>query len=174
MKQSVKLGLKIGKSSSLLVSAFSDADWAGCLEDRRSTGGFAVFLGSNLVSWSARKQATVSRSSTEAEYKALANATAELMWVQTLLQELGIQAPRAAKIWCDNIGAKYLSANPVFHARTKHIEVDYHFVRERVARKLLDVEFASSKDQVADGFTKPLPVQQMEMFKNNLNLSSSD
>jgi hypothetical protein len=88
--------------------------------------------------------------------------------------ELGIHAPRAAKLWCDNIGAKYLSANPVFHARTKHIEVDYHFVRERVARKLLDIEFVSTKDQVADGFTKPLPVHQLEMFKNNLNLVRSD
>jgi hypothetical protein len=93
------------------------------------------------VSWSARKQATVSRSSTEAEYKALANATAEVMWIQTLLMELGVRAPRAAKLWCDNIGAKYLSANPVFHARTKHIEVDFHFVRERVARKLLDIGY---------------------------------
>jgi hypothetical protein len=79
----------------------------------------------------------VSRSSTEAEYKALANATAEIMWTHALLHELGVQVPRAAKVWCDNIGAKYLSANHVFHARTKHIEVDYHFVRERVARKLL-------------------------------------
>jgi histone deacetylase 1/2 len=133
--------LKISKSHSLLVSAFSDADWAGCLDDRHSTGGFVVFLGTNLVSWSARKQATVSRSSTEAEYKALANATAEVMWIQTLLMELGVRAPRAAKLWCDNIGAKYLSANPVFHARTKHIEVDFHFVRERVARKLLDIGY---------------------------------
>jgi histone deacetylase 1/2 len=174
LKQTTNIGLKIGRSSSLLVSAFSDADWAGCLDDRRSTGGFAVFLGSNLVSWSARKQATVSRSSTEAEYKALANATAEVMWIQTLLMELGIPAPRAAKLWCDNIGAKYLSANPVFHARTKHIEVDYHFVRERVARKLLDIEFVSTKDQVADGFTKPLLVRQLEMFKSNLNLMRSD
>ena len=131
-------------------------------------------MGKNLVSWSARKQATISRSSTEAEYKAVADATAEVMWIQTLLIELGVEAPRAAKLWCDNIGAKYLSANPVFHARTKHIEVDYHFVRERVARKLLDIEYISTKEQVADGFTKPLTVRQQELFKHNLNLGRLD
>lgn len=166
----VSLGLKINRSASTLISAFSDADWAGCVDDRRSTGGFAVFLGSNLVSWSARKQATVSRSSTEAEYKALANATAEVMWIRKLLDEIGIKQPNAARLWCDNLGATYLSANPVFHARTKHIEIDFHFVREQVAQKLLDIRFISTDDQVADGFTKALPVRRLEMFKNNLNL----
>ena len=90
-----------------------------------------MFLGSNLISWSARKQATVSRSSTEAEYKALANATAEVIWVQNMLTELGVPHPQAASLWCDNLGATYLFANPIFHANTKHIEIEYHFVREK-------------------------------------------
>jgi hypothetical protein len=127
-------------------------------------------LGSNLVSWSARKQPTISRSSIEAEYKAMTNATTEIMWLQTLLQELNIKSPQVAKLWCDNIGEKYLSANHVFHAQTKHIEVDYHFVRERVARKLLGIDFVSSRDQIADEFTKALPMRQFKMFKHNLNL----
>jgi histone deacetylase 1/2 len=170
LQGTISLGLRIRKSTSILLSAFSDADWAGCPDDRRSTGGFAVFFGSNLISWSARKQATVSRSSNEAEYKALANATAEVIWVQTLLKELGVPQPRAACLWCDNIGATYLSANPVFHARTKHIEVDYHFVRERVARRLLDIRFIPSGDQLADGFTKSLSSRLLEAFRRNLNL----
>jgi hypothetical protein len=170
LQHTIGMGLRIRKSLSTLVGAFSDADWAGCSDDRRSTGGFAVFLGSNLISWTARKQATVSRSSTEAEYKSLANATAEVMWVQTLLKELGVKGPKFARLWCDNLGATYLSANPVFHARTKHIEVDFHFVREKVAQGLLQIRFISTKDQVADGFTKPIPVKELERFRHNLNL----
>jgi histone deacetylase 1/2 len=161
LRGTISLGLRLSRSSSTIISAFSDADWAGCPDDRRSTGGFAVYLGSNLISWNARKQATVSRSSTEAEYKSLANATAEVMWLQTLLDELGVAQSKTAVLWCDNIGVTYLSANPVFHARTKHIEVDYHFVRERVAQKLLDIRFISSGDQVADGFTKSLSTRQL-------------
>ena len=103
VKGTVNLGLQIRRSRSMLVSSFSDANWAGCVDDRRSTGGFAVFLGENLVSWTARKQPTVSRSSTEAEYKALANATAEMIWVQKLLTELGVAHPPRALLWCDNI-----------------------------------------------------------------------
>ncbi|WVZ64535.1 hypothetical protein U9M48_014036 [Paspalum notatum var. saurae] len=150
VKGTISYGLKLQKSPSMLVSAFSDADWAGSLDDRRSTSGFFVFLGTNLVSWSARKQATVSRSSTEAEYKAMANATAEVIWIQTLLKELDLPSPRAARLWCDNLGATYLSSNLVFHARTKHIELDYHFVRERVVEKLLDIDIISTRDQLAD------------------------
>ena len=77
---------------------------------------------------------------------------------------------KAPCLWCDNLGATYLSANPVFHARTKHIEIDFHFVRERVAQKQLDIRFIHSRDQIADGFTKPLPTRSFEAFKYNLNL----
>ena len=129
-----------------------------------------MFFGPNLISWKARKQATVSRSSTEAEYKAVADATTEIIWVEALLRELGVKLKQRPCLWCDNLGATYLSTNLVFHARTKHIEIDFHFVRERVANKLLDIRFISSKDQVADGFTKALPVKSLETFRSNLNL----
>jgi hypothetical protein len=171
IKQCVQLGLNIHRSTSTLVSAFSDADWAGSIDDRKSIGGFAVYLGSNLISWQAKKQPTVSRSSTEAEYKALANATIEMMWVQSLLQELGVKSPPMAKLWCDNIGAKYLTTNPVFHGRMKHVEIDYHFMRERISQKLLEIAYISSGDQVADGFTKALSIRLQENFKYNLNLT---
>jgi hypothetical protein len=81
-------------------------------------------------------------------------------------------SPRAVRLWCDNIGAKYLSSNTVFHGRSKHIEVDYHFVRERVSRKLLNIDFVSSRDLVADGFTMALSVRQLENFNKNLNLEA--
>jgi hypothetical protein len=113
----------------------------------------------------------VSRSSTEAEYKALANATTELIWVEALICELGVSLKEKPCLWCDNLGATFLSANPVFYARTKHIEIDFYFVRERVARKQLDVRFISSKDQIADGFTKTLCSKKLDEFKRNLNLS---
>ncbi|GJR54038.1 retrovirus-related pol polyprotein from transposon TNT 1-94 [Tanacetum coccineum] len=116
------------------LEALSDADWARDSEDQRSTGGFAIYLGSNLISWTAHKQRTVSRSFTKAEYKALSNTVAELTWLQALLNKLGIRSSSTPILWCDNLGSTYLSANLIFHARTKHVEIDYHFVREKVAQ----------------------------------------
>jgi histone deacetylase 1/2 len=176
VKGTINTGLQFRRSPSTGISVFTDADWAGYVDDRRSTGGFAIFVGPNLISWSSKKQPTVSRSSTEAEYKALANGTAEAMWVESLLKELGVKQQRSPILWCDNLGATYLTANPVFHARTKHIEIDFHFVRERVAAGALQVRFISSGDQLADVFTKPATQQMLSRFKTNLNLfcTSSD
>jgi histone deacetylase 1/2 len=164
------LGLRFVKTGSHLLSAFTDADWAGNPDDRRSNGGYAVFLGDNLVSWSSRKQSTVLRSSTKSEYKAIADATAELIWIQVLLQELGIPQLRSPTLCCDNLGATYLSANPIFHGRSKHIEVDHHFVREWVAAKQLDIRPISTKDRLADAFTKPLSGPAFTQFRDNLSL----
>ena len=170
VKGTLRTGLSFRKAASTSISIFTDADWAGCPDDRRSTGGFAIFVGPNLISWSSKKQPTVSRSSTEAKYKALANGAAEAIWVASLLKELGVTVP---VLWCDNLGATYLTANPVFHARTKHIKIDFHFVRERVASRALEVSFISSDDQLADVFTKPATRQMVDRFSTNLNLVQS-
>jgi hypothetical protein len=125
-----------------------------------------------LISWGYQKHPAVSRSSTEAEYKEVANATAEVIWIQVLLRELEISQNRPPNLWCDNIGATYLTANPIFHRRMKHVEVDYHFVHERVASRQLDVRIISSKDQVADIMTKPLAWLSFSKICHNLNLIS--
>ncbi|XP_019177890.1 PREDICTED: uncharacterized protein LOC109173088 [Ipomoea nil] len=165
-------GLRITASVSSGIQAYSDSDWAGCPVDRKSTSGYAVFLGTNLVSWVSRKQRTVARSSTEAEYKGLADVCAEVTWVVSLLRELRLGPTAPPTLWCDNLGATYLCANPVFHARTKHVEVDYHFVRDKVSSGDLQVHFVSTKDQLADIFTKPLPAARFGVLRSKLNVSS--
>ncbi|XP_070662480.1 secreted RxLR effector protein 161-like [Malus domestica] len=123
----------------LHLKAFSDADWAGDPNDRRSTTGLVVFLGSNPISWSSKKQQTVSRSSTEAEYRALSSTSAELDWIKQLLAFLHLPVTIPLVLFCDNLSVIALSFNPVQHQKTKHIEIDVHFVRERVAKKQLTV-----------------------------------
>jgi hypothetical protein len=173
LKFSISHGLLIRPCPSFRLAAFSDADWAGCPDDRKSTSGYCTFLGPNLLSWTSKKQPTVSRSSTEAEYKALANASAELQWIQYLLHELGVYLSSPPILFCDNIGATNLSSNLVLHARTKHIEIDYHFVRERVALQTLTVKFLSSKDQLADILTKPLVSSRFTSLCSNLTVCAS-
>lgn len=115
------------------VSAYDDADWAGCPDSCRSTSGYLVYLGTNLVSWCFRKQPTIARSSAEFEYRSLSHASAETTWLAFLLNELGVHIEFLILLYCDNLNATYMASNHVFPTRTKHIELDYHFVCEKVA-----------------------------------------
>lgn len=152
----------------LSLTAFSDADWAGDSVDRRSTTGYCLYLGTNLISWCAKKQPTVARSSTEAEYRALAATAADITWVRYLLQELHIPLHVTPIVWCDNKSAIALASNPIFHARTKHVEIDYHFIREKVLNKELLVQHIGSAAQIADIFTKALSVDRFLDLKSKL------
>jgi hypothetical protein len=162
-------GLSITKSSSSDIIAYSDADWAGCPDTRRSTSSYCVYLGNNLVACSSKRQHTVSRSSAEAEYRAIANAVAETCWLRQLLKELRRPPARATLVFCDNVSAQYLACNPVQHQRTKHAEIDLHFVRDKVAIGEVKVLHVPSESQFGDIFTKGLPRTLHEDFRCSLN-----
>nr|GEV68208.1 ribonuclease H-like domain-containing protein [Tanacetum cinerariifolium] len=125
-------GMQLFSSSTTDLVAYSDADWAGCPITRRSTSGYCMFLGNNLLSWSSKRQPTLSRSSAEVKYRGVANVVFETCWLRNLLHELHTPLSSATLVYCDNISAVYLSCNPVQHQHTKHIETDIHFVRDLV------------------------------------------
>ncbi|GFZ14648.1 hypothetical protein Acr_24g0008380 [Actinidia rufa] len=163
-------GLQFTRGS-FTLNAYVDSDWAGDPFNRRSTTGYCVFLGPNIISWSAKKQPTVARSSTEAEYIAIAQAAAELAWLRMLLTGLGINTFVSPTLWCDNLSTISLASNPVFHARTKYIEVDYHYIREQVVAKNLVLQHISSTDQVDDVLTKPLSSTRFIYLQSKLMVS---
>uniref|UniRef100_A0A2N9IAK9 Reverse transcriptase Ty1/copia-type domain-containing protein n=1 Tax=Fagus sylvatica TaxID=28930 RepID=A0A2N9IAK9_FAGSY len=135
-----------------------------------STSGFLIYFGSNAITWFAKKQPTVSRSSTKSEYRVLAFASTELCWIRILLKDLGIYITNTQILWCDNVSALAIASNPVLHARTKHIEVDFQFVREQVLCQDLIVKFVSTVDQLADIFTKSLPTDRFLDIRHNLTI----
>ena len=165
-------GLQLHPSSTTGLIAYSDADWGGCPSTRRSTSGYCVFLGDNLLSWSSKRQVTESPSSAEAEYRGVANAVAETCWLRNLLRELHSPLGKATIVYCDNVSAVYLSSNPVQHQRTKHIEIDIHFVRDKVATGAIRVLHVPSSLQYADIFTKGLPTSLFTDFRSSLSVRS--
>ncbi|KAK9048756.1 hypothetical protein SSX86_032277 [Deinandra increscens subsp. villosa] len=170
LKGTIGYGLTIQRSLGHSLIAYTDADWAGCPDTRRSTSGYCVYLGDNLLSWSSKRQPTLSRSSAEAEYRAVANVVSETCWLRNLLCELLFPPHKATLVYCDNVSAVYLSTNPVQHQRTKHIEIDIHFVREKVARGDVRVLHVPSRYQIADIFTKGLPRILFDDFRSSLNI----
>ena len=151
------MGLHFYSDSDTSLKAFCDSDWAGCPETRRSTGGFCTILGSNLISWSATKQDSVSRSSTEAEYRCLSDTAAELSWITDVLKELGFPVTKPAEANCDNLSAVHLTAHPVLHKKSKHFATHYHYAHEQLAKGTLVVRHVPASSQLADIFTKSLP-----------------
>jgi hypothetical protein len=174
VKGTLDLGMHFSSSPTTSLTAYSDADWAGCPDTRRSTSGYCIYLGDNLISWSSKRQTTVSRSSAEAEYRAVAHAVAECCWVRQLLGELHHPLSSATVVFCDNVSTVYMASNPVQHHRTKHIEIDIHFVRKKVSLGQVRVLHVPSAHQYADIMTKGFSSQLFSDFRSSLCVHPCD
>ncbi|RVW19501.1 Retrovirus-related Pol polyprotein from transposon TNT 1-94 [Vitis vinifera] len=170
LKKAPGLGILYSSQGHTRIECFSDANWAGSKFDRRSTTGYCVFFGGNLVAWKSKKQSVVSRSSAESEYRAMAQATCEIIWIHQLLCEVGMKCTMPAKLWCDNQATLHIAANPVYHERTKHIEVDCHFIREKIEENLVSTGYVKTGEQLGDIFTKALNGTRVEYFCNKLGM----
>ncbi|KAJ9678037.1 hypothetical protein PVL29_022810 [Vitis rotundifolia] len=170
LKKTPGLGILHSSQGHTRIECFSDADWAGSKFDRRSTIGYCVFFGGNLVAWKSKKQSVVSRSSVESKYRAMAQATCEIIWIHQLLCEVGMKCTMPAKLWCDNQAALHIAVNPIYHETTKHIEVDCHFIREKIEENLVSTGYVRTGKQLGDIFTKALNGTQVEYFCNKLGM----
>ena len=158
-------------TSKLELCAYSDADWAGDPTTRKSTTGYCIFLGDSLISWRSKKQDVIALSSTEAEYRAMSTTAKEIIHLRRLLSDFGISVTTPTPLYCDNKSAIQIANNPVFHERTKHIEIDAHFVRHQVIKdKTILLPHVSSADELADFFTKALPVHRFQFLVRKLTL----
>ena len=163
-------GILMARNSAASLTAYCDGDWAGCQLGRKSTSGYCILLGSSPISWKSKKQGVVARSSAEAEYRAIVVTTCEVTWLLSLLKDLGFSTLQPAILHCDNKAALHITANPVFHERTKHIEVDCHFIRDKVTAGVIKPTYISTKSQLADVFTKILSVSQHHMLLSKLGV----
>ncbi|XP_071689020.1 uncharacterized mitochondrial protein AtMg00810-like [Rutidosis leptorrhynchoides] len=170
IKGTVHMGLHMTRSKKHELVSYTDSDWGGCPNTRGSTSGYCIFLGDNLISWSSKRQPTISRSSAESEYRGVANVVAESCWLRNLLLELHMPLHKATLVLCDNVSATYLSDNPVQHQHTKHIELDIHFVREKVQKGEVKVLHVPTRFQLADIFTKGLPRVLFNDFRSSICL----
>ena len=170
LKRAPRKGLLYRRQGHLHIEAYSDSGFAGDKEDRKSHGGYATYVGGNLVTWRSQKQSIVSRSSAEAEYRAMADTTAEMLWLRSLLTELGFPPEGPMQMHCDNMAATFIAGNATFHMRTKHIESDCHFIRQYVVNGTICTPHVASAHQLADIFIKALPSPTYETIGSKLGM----
>ncbi|GJX82744.1 ribonuclease H-like domain-containing protein [Tanacetum coccineum] len=170
LKSSPGNGIQINRNGNLKLRAYADSDWARCLATRKSVSGYCVFLGDSLVAWKSKKQSTLSRSSSEAEYRSMASATCEVIWLSNLLNDMGVTGLLHVVMYCDNSSALQIAANPVFHEKSKHFEIDVHLVIEKVASGVIKTEKIYSSQQTADILTKGLSFDQHKELCKKLGM----
>ena len=170
LKGTEEYGLWYKFGGNLDLKVFTDADWAGNINDRKSTSGGAFFLGKRLVSWTSKKQNCTSQSTVEAEYVAAAVNYSNIVWFKQLLEGMKMEIKEPVVMFCDNTSAINISKNPVMHSKTKHIAIKYHFVRELVQDKEIRLEYVHTKEQIADIFTKPLPKDAFLYLRGKLGV----
>ena len=165
-------GILLLASNQLTLQAYSDSDWGACPETRRSISGFFLLFGRSPISWKSKTQATVSKSCSEAEYRSMASASSEVVWVVRLLEELALHSLRPVTLHCENISAIHIAQNLVFHERTKHLEIDCHFTRDKVIEGLLQLIYLPTSSLLVDVFTKVIPSAQFRHLLTKLGMSS--
>jgi len=168
LKGTINFGIEYTNACNVELTGHSDSDWARNPDDRKSTTGYIFNIGSGAISWSSKKQATISLSSTEAEYKALFSSTCEAIWLRRILEDVGEGQQEPTVIRCDNQSTIKLGNNLVCHARSKHIDTQYHFVREKVQSKGISLIYCNKNENVADIFTKPLGKAKFEFCRSKL------
>lgn len=164
------MGILMSSNKADSLTCFCDVDWAACPNTRRSVTRFLVKFGESLISWKSKKQQTVSRSSAEAEYRNLATTTSEITWLLELFTELDMFIKQPVDVYYDSKAAIQIAANPIFHEHTKHIEIDCHFIRDKIKAGIVQTHHIGTKDQQADIFTKGLGRTQHEYLLSKLGV----
>jgi hypothetical protein len=170
LRGTITYGLKYASNSEVKLHGFTDSDWVGSVEDRKSTYGLCFSLGSAMISWASRKQKFVALSTAKAEYIAACDACTEAMWLHKLVFGLFDQVLDLTVIYCDNQSCVKLSKNPVFHDRSKHIEIKYYFLRDKVQRGEVVLQYISTDEQTADILSKPLSKIKFAYLRDKLGL----
>ncbi|GJR50781.1 retrovirus-related pol polyprotein from transposon TNT 1-94 [Tanacetum coccineum] len=171
LKGTINMGLWYPKDNAMSLTAYADADHAGCQDSRRSTSGSAQFLGDRLVSWSSKKQRSTAISTTEAEYIAMSGCCAQILWMRSQLKDYGFDFNKIP-LYCDNKSAISLCCNNVQHSRSKHIDIRHHFIREQVENRVVELYFVETNYQLADILTKALPRERFKFLLPRLGMKS--